>query len=69
MDLKQYFATEPRGAKAEMAEYLGVTSTWLSLLIAGKRRPSAKLAIAIELATQQLVTRQELRPDLFSDAS
>lgn len=68
MTLNEYFATEPHGSKREMAEYLGITTTWLSLLLSGKRVPSAKLAAALEKATQGLVTRRELRPDLFSDA-
>lgn len=65
MNLKTYFADDPRGAKAEMAEHLGITPTWISLIISGKRIASPKLAIAIELATESLVTRQDLRPDLF----
>jgi hypothetical protein len=65
MDLKEYFATEPDGAIKEMATWLGVTPTWLSLLIHGHRVPSPKLAIAIEKATQGLILRKDLRPDLF----
>jgi DNA-binding transcriptional regulator YdaS (Cro superfamily) len=65
MDLKEYFATEPDGAIKEMATWLGVTPTWLSLLIHNHRVPSPKLAVAIEKATQGLVLRNELRPDLF----
>lgn len=66
MTLNEYFATEPRGSKMEMAEYLGITPTWLSLLMSGRKRASPLLAVKIEEATQKLVTRQELRPDLFS---
>mgnify|MGYP006268199755 CR=1 FL=1 len=66
MTLTEYFATEPRGAKIEMAEYLGITPTWLSLLMSGRKRASPLLAVKIEEATQKLVTREELRPDLFS---
>ena len=65
MTLAEYFATEPRGAKVEMAEYLGISATYISLLIHGKRRTSKSLAISIENATQGLVRRQDLRPDLF----
>ncbi len=65
MTLEEYFATEPRGAKVEMADYLGITATYISLLIHGKRRTSKSLAISIENATQGLVKRQDLRPDLF----
>jgi DNA-binding transcriptional regulator YdaS (Cro superfamily) len=65
MNLKQYFSDEPYGAKKEMAEYLGITPTWLGLLMRGARRPSAELAKRIEVATQGLVKARELRPDLF----
>lgn len=67
MTLKAYFSEEPLGAKKEMAAYLGITPTWLSLLISGARRPSAVLAKRIEKATQGIVTAKELRPDLFGD--
>ena len=65
MTLAEYFATEPRGSKVEMAIYLGISATYISLLIHGKRRTSKSLAISIENATQGLVKRQDLRPDLF----
>lgn len=65
MNLQQYFKDEPYGAKKEMAEHLGITPTWLGLLIHKARRPSPKLAKEIEKATQGLVTAKELRPDLF----
>jgi len=65
MTLTEYFSSEPRGAKVEMAEYLGITVTYMSLLIHGKRRPSLPMALAIERATQDLVSAKELRPDLF----
>ncbi len=66
MTLTEYFKTDIRGAKKEMAEHLGITQTWMALLVANRRRPSPSLAIAIEDATGGLVTRQELRPDLFT---
>jgi DNA-binding transcriptional regulator YdaS (Cro superfamily) len=65
MNLKQYFKDEPHGAKKEMAEYLGITPTWLSILIRRGRKPSVTLAKQIEKATQGLVTFEELRPDIF----
>ena len=65
MHLKQYFKGEQYGAKKEMAEYLGITPTWLGLLIRRARQPSPELAKRIERATQKLVTAKELRPDLF----
>lgn len=65
MTLEEYFVNEPYGSKKEMADHLGITQTWLWLLLSGKRRPSPKLAKKIEKATQKLVTAKELRPDLF----
>ncbi|CAB4241127.1 Putative bacterial antitoxin YdaS [uncultured Caudovirales phage] len=65
MTLQDYFKTDVRGSKAEMAEYLKITPTWLSLLISGRRKASPVLALAIEAATNGLVTRQVLRPDIF----
>ena len=65
MTLIEYFKDEPRGSKAEMAEYLKISPTWLSLLMKGERRASAALCMKIEKATQGLVKRKDLRPDLY----
>jgi DNA-binding transcriptional regulator YdaS (Cro superfamily) len=65
MNLKDYFKEEPKGAINEMAEHLNVTPTWLSLLIHGHRKCGLVLAVKIEKATQGLVLRTDLRPDLF----
>ena len=65
MTLDDYFREEPHGAKQEMADHLGITATWLSLLIHGKQKASPHLAIRIEQATQGLVTKEELRGDVF----
>jgi DNA-binding transcriptional regulator YdaS (Cro superfamily) len=66
MNLKQYFKDEPYGSKKEMAEHLGITQTWLGLLLREARKPSPELAKKIEKATQGLVTAKELRPDIFN---
>jgi DNA-binding transcriptional regulator YdaS (Cro superfamily) len=65
MTLMEYFKTDVRGAKREMALHLGITPTWMALLIAGRRRASPSLALAIDDATGGLVSREELRPDIF----
>ena len=65
MNLQQYFSEEPRGAKIEMARHLGITAEWMSKLIAMKVKPSPVLSRKIEDATTGLVTRKDLRPDLF----
>jgi len=66
MNLKQYFKDEPYGSKKEMADHLGITQTWLGLLLRKARKPSPELAKKIEKATQGLVTAKELRPDIFN---
>ena len=65
MTLKEYFEEEPIGAVNEMAEYLGISSTWLSLIIHSHKKPSRKLAMKIIDATQGLVTIKELFPEFF----
>jgi len=65
LTLKEYFRTEPSGAVNEMAAFLGITPTWLSLLIHARKRPSPQLAKKIEAATQGLVKKESLRPDIF----
>lgn len=66
MKLADYFKEEPWGAKAEMARYLGISYEWMSSLISERKKCSAALAKRIEEATQGLVTRKDLRPDLFA---
>ncbi|NBS75139.1 MAG: transcriptional regulator [Betaproteobacteria bacterium] len=66
MNLRQYFKGEPYGSKKEMADHLGITQTWLGLLIRKARRPSPELSKKIEKATQGLVSAKELRPDIFN---
>jgi len=67
MKFKEYFAQEPYGAKTQMAETLGITTTWLSLLINGSRRPSVSLSKKIEKFTKGRITAKELRPDVFDN--
>ena len=65
MTLKEYFSTKPRGMKAQMAERLGISRTWMALIINEKVVPSAALAVLIHQMTHGEVTREALRPDLF----
>jgi DNA-binding transcriptional regulator YdaS (Cro superfamily) len=50
-----------------MAREIGISQTWLALLIAGTHVPSAEVCVDIEKYTNGAVTRKELRPDLFGD--
>ena len=65
MTLSEYFKTEPPGSIAEMADYLGISRVWMSQLIHNRKQPSPELAKSIEIATQGLVKRETLRPDIF----
>jgi len=65
MTLTEFFEPKPRGAKAEMARKLGVSKTWMSLVISGKKLASPELSAAIERQTKGQVTRKILRPDIF----
>lgn len=64
MNLKEYFDAQPRGAKVALAKALGISKTWMSLVINGKVSPSPELAIQIDKITG--VSRKVLRPDIFA---
>lgn len=65
MTLVDYFEGKPRGAKIALARKLGVSKTWLSLIISGRQLPSPELARDIEVHTGRKVKRADLRPDIF----
>ncbi len=67
MKLKDYFVRKPRGSKADLATKLGISRTWMSQIISGRRVCSAELAVAIEQLTLGEVKRVDLRPDLFGE--
>lgn len=69
MTLQEYFLSQPRGAKGKFAVELGISATWLALILAKgdkKRLPSVHLCAAIEKLTKKQVKRKELRPDIFN---
>jgi DNA-binding transcriptional regulator YdaS (Cro superfamily) len=65
MTLTEFFVGKPRGAKIELARKLGISKTWLSLVISGRQLPSPELARDIEVHTGRKVKRADLRPDIF----
>jgi DNA-binding transcriptional regulator YdaS (Cro superfamily) len=65
MNLTEYFLDKPRGAKVQLALQLGISKTWLSLVISGRKLPSPELARDIEALTGRRVKRADLRPDIF----
>jgi len=67
MTLDEFFCTKPRGSKIEMAKAIGVSKTWMSLVISGRQLASPELSLAIERYTKGQVKRKTLRPDIFGD--
>jgi DNA-binding transcriptional regulator YdaS (Cro superfamily) len=67
MTLDEFFNTKPRGSKIEMAKAIGVSKTWMSLVISGRQLASPELSLAIERYTKGQVKRKTLRPDIFGD--
>ena len=67
MTLTEFFEDKPRGAKIAMARKLGLSKTWMSLIISGRALASPELCGAIERLTKGQVTRTVLRPDIFGD--
>lgn len=65
MTLAEYLKQRPRGELTRVASQLGVSKTWLSQIKHKRVAPSAVLCAALEQITDGLVTRKELRPDLF----
>ena len=65
MTLKEFFDGQPYGSKAAMAKKLGISKTWMSLLISGRQQCSPELAKRFEEETKGAVTREVLRPDIF----
>jgi DNA-binding transcriptional regulator YdaS (Cro superfamily) len=64
MNLASYAEQLPRGSKKLFALKLGVTASYLSRLISGDRSITAERCLQIEEATDGVVTRFDLRPDL-----
>ncbi len=63
MQLSEYLGTLPRGGASKFAEYLGISTSYLSQLAAGTTARSPERCVEIEKATDGAVTRKDLRPD------
>ena len=50
MTLNEWFKEKPYGYKKEFAVSIGITPTWLCLILSGRRKCSATLAKTIEKA-------------------
>ena len=65
MTLEKFFENKPRGSKIAMARAIGISKTWLSLVISGRASASPELCVLIERYTKGAVSRRNLRPDVF----
>lgn len=65
MNLVDYFKDQPYGAKVALARKIGISKTWMSMLVTGRAPCSPELAVKIFEATNGVVTREDLRPDIF----
>ena len=65
MPLREWLKSQGRGSQQKLAQTIGVSETWISLLVNGRVLCSPALATAIHQVTEGAVTRLELRPDIF----
>ncbi len=63
MNLKTYLSSLEPGGHSRIAGILGVSKSFLSQMAAGSANISPARCVAIERATNGVVTRRELRPD------
>ena len=63
MKLKHYFEKHPEISQKQLAQQLGVTPEFVSMLAAGKRAGSIEKCILIEELTNGEVTVEDLRPN------
>lgn len=64
--MKTFIKTFDKLERNRVAEAAGTTDAYLFQIAGKHRKPSARLARDLEKATNGLLTRVELRPDLFS---
>lgn len=63
MKLKHYFEKHPEISQKQLAQQLGVTPEFVSMLAAGKRTGSIEKCILIEELTNGEVTVEDMRPN------
>jgi DNA-binding transcriptional regulator YdaS (Cro superfamily) len=65
MNLKEFIDSK-RGNAVFLATALDVPASYISQLASGDRKPSPELCVRIEVATESVVTRQDMRTDWLS---
>ena len=64
--MKTYVKTFSKSDREALASLAGTTEGYLFQLAGNHRKPSALLSKKLEIASKGLLTRAELRPDLFT---
>lgn len=65
MNLNHHWKNLSSSERERLAKASGTASAYLYQIAAGYRKPSPLLAQRIEAASNGLVTRQDLRPDVY----
>ncbi|MFV8759293.1 transcriptional regulator [Yersinia enterocolitica] len=63
MKLKKYLSSMPRGTSKKLAQQLGISPSHLSQWVTNKTTISPARCIEIEVLTDGVVTRADLRPN------
>jgi DNA-binding transcriptional regulator YdaS (Cro superfamily) len=65
MKLREYFESHDAISQADLARALDVTPSLISQWLSGHRPIAAEQVLPIERATAGVVSRHELRPDIY----
>jgi len=65
MDMHTYWRGLPTAQRAALAESCDTQVVYLSQIAHGHRKASGRLTLRLEQATSGVVTRHDLRPDLY----
>ncbi|MBE0436953.1 MAG: hypothetical protein IBX56_14245 [Methylomicrobium sp.] len=67
MDMRTFLKTTSKTERERVAKEAETTVAYLFQLAGGHREPSVKLAMRLEKASGGLLSRRDLRPDIFRD--
>lgn len=67
--MRTFLKTTSKTERERVAKEAETTVAYLFQLAGGHREPSVKLAMRLEKASGGLLSRRDLRPDIFRDLS
>lgn len=67
MNMKEFIKSLNKSDRELIAKKAGTTDDYLFQIAGGHRNPSAALAKKLEIASGGVITRADLRPDIFGD--